>query len=189
MKKQKKAKRITSPTKQKVLLLLLAGVILSMNKSIATHRKIFKIIPKAWKDIEKQYLYRIIDEFYNDRLVDWQENKDGTIKVVLTEKGRLLTHQFDPDYLAIKKPANWDKRWRVVMYDIPISKNKARNAIRSKLNQLGFKEWQKSVFVHPYPCQDEINFVIEFFDLRPYVRYAELINPTNEAELKLHFKL
>ena len=75
------------------------------------------------------------------------------------------------------------------MYDIPISKNKARNAIRSKLNQLGFKEWQKSVFVHPYPCQDEINFVIEFFDLRPYVRYAELINPTNEAELKLHFKL
>lgn len=147
------------------------------------------MIPKAWKDIEKRYLYRIIDEFYNDRLVNWQENKDGTINVVLTEKGKLAAHQFDPDKLKIKKPASWDKKWRIVTYDIPTTKNKARDALRRKLNELGFKEWQKSVFIHPYPCQDEINFIIEFFDVRPYVRYAELINPTNEAELKLHFKL
>lgn len=189
MKNQKKPKKITSPIKQKVLLLLLAGTVLSMSKSLTTQKRLFKIIPKAWKDIEKRYLYRILDEFYNDRLIDWQENKDGTIKVILTEKGKLLTHQFDPDYLTIKKPISWDKRWRMVTYDIPTTKNKARDAIRHKLNELGFKEWQKSVFIHPYPCQDEINFIIEFFDLRPYVRYAELINPTNEAELKLHFKL
>jgi hypothetical protein len=189
MKVKQKIKRVHSPVKQKVLLLLLAGTLLGLSHSPKQQKRIFKIIPKAWRDIDKQYLYRIIDEFYNDRLVDWQENKDGTVSVVLTEKGKLVASKFDPDYLAIKKPSIWDKRWRVVIYDIPISKNKARDALRRKLNELGFKEWQRSVFIHPYPCQDEIDFIIEFFEIRPYVRYAELINPTNEAELKLHFKL
>jgi len=148
-----------------------------------------KLIPKAFKNIDRYYLYRIINEFYNDRLIEWQEKRDGTIKIVLTERGKLIAHQFDPDYLSIKKPPIWDKRWRIIIYDIPDKKKAVRDALRYKLNELGFKEWQKSVFIHPYPCQEEINFIVELFDVRPYVRYAELINPTNEAELKLYFKI
>lgn len=189
MKVKRKIKQIHSPIKQKVLLLLLAGVLIGLTRSLNQQKRILKIIPKAFRDIDRQYLYRIIDEFYNDRLVDWQENKDGTINIILTEKGKLAAHQFDPDRLEIKKPQSWDKKWRIVTYDIPTTKNNARDALRRKLNELGFKEWQKSIFIHPYPCRDEINFIIEFFDVRPYVHYADLINPTNEAELKLHFKL
>lgn len=186
---ERKSKRIHSPLKQKVLSLLLAGVALNLTRSYKTQKKIFKSIPKAFKEIERGYLYRIIDEFNHDRLVDWKENKDGSINLILTNKGRETALSFDPDYLTVKRPASWDKRWRVVIYDIPDKKKAARDALRHKLNELGFKEWQRSVFIHPYPCLDEINFIIEFFDVRPYVRYAELTNPTNEAELKLHFKI
>ncbi|PIR45395.1 MAG: hypothetical protein COV09_01695 [Candidatus Vogelbacteria bacterium CG10_big_fil_rev_8_21_14_0_10_50_13] len=187
MRKQKR--EISSPIKQKVLLLLLAGTTLSLTKSYKKQRQIIHSIPKAWKLISRQYLYRIIDEFHYNRLIDWQENKDGTISIVLTEKGKLTARQFDPDNLKIIKLSRWDKHWRMVIYDIPDKKKSAREALRRKLTELGFKEWQKSVFVHPYPCRDQIDFIIEFFDIRPYVRYAELINPTNEAELKLHFNL
>jgi DNA-binding transcriptional regulator PaaX len=77
----------------------------------------------------------------------------------------------------------------LVIYDIPHSKKAARDALRRKLRELGFFEWQKSVFIYPYPCREQIDFIIEFFDIRPYVRQADIINPTNEAELLLHFGL
>jgi hypothetical protein len=186
---RKKKRGIRSPIKQKVLLLLLSGAALSLTKSYKKQRRIIYGIPKAWKLIDQQYLYRIIDEFNHDRLIDWQENKDGTISVILTEKGNLTAKQFNPDNFQIDRPQTWDKKWRIVIYDIPHNKKAARDALRLKLRELGFKEWQKSVFIHPYPCRDQINFIIEFFDVRPYVRYAELVNPTNEAELKLYFKL
>ncbi len=91
--------------------------------------------------------------------------------------------------MQIKKSAIWDRKWRVVFFDIPEKKRKARDALRNKLRELGFRELQKSVFVHPYSCQSEIDFIVEFFEIRPYVRYGELTNLTNEAELKLRFDL
>lgn len=186
---KKREKKIHSPAKQKVLALLLSGTVLGLTRSYHTQRKIIRSIPKVLKDIDRNYLYRILDEFNHDRLIDWQEKSDGSVQAILTEKGKEKAIRFNPDYLKIKKPTNWDKRWRMVIYDIPDQKKAARDALRLKLNELGFKEWQKSVFIHPYPCRDEIDFIIEFFEIRPYVRYAELINPTNEAELRLYFKI
>ena len=109
--------------------------------------------------------------------------------MTLTEKGKVAINRFNPDKLSIPTPARWDGKWRVVMYDVPESKKVARDAIRFKIKGVGFKEWQKSVFIHPYPGREQVDFVTELFNLRPYVRQAELINPTNEAELKIHFQL
>ena len=39
-----------------------------------------------------------------------------------------------------------------------------------KLKELGFLELQKSVLVLPYECEDEINFIMEVFLIRPFVR-------------------
>src|SRR3990167_2211250 len=64
----------------------------------------------------------------------------------------------------------WDKKWRVVIFDIPEKSRMARDALRRKLKELEFRELQKSVFVHPYECKKEIDFIIEFFNLRHYVR-------------------
>lgn len=186
---KRKGKRIQSPIKQKILLLLLAGAALSLTRTGKQQIKIISSIPKELRKIDRQYLYRLLHEFHHHRLVDWVEKSDGSITLSLSEKGKITAKTFYPDDLIIKRPPTWDKRWRVVIYDIPDKKKKARDALRHKLTELGFKEWQKSVFIHPYPCQDEINFIIEFFDVRSYVRYAELINLTNESELKLHFKL
>ncbi len=73
------------------------------------------------------------------------------------------------------------------MFDIPEKKKNAREVFRRKLNELGFYQLQKSTFIHPYECEDEINFVIEMFELRPYVRIAEVIKISNEATIKLNF--
>ena len=182
--------RIYSPTKQKILLLLNAGLVLTLRKTtIGNQVRIIKQVKKEWRKINRQYLYRSLHEFYNNRLIEYQELDNGEINIVLSEAGRKRVLKFDFDRLTLPKPNLWKGKWQVVIYDIPEKLKKGRESFRYKLKELGFYEWQKSVFVYPFECRDQIDFVVEFFDLRPYVRYAELINPTNEAELKLHFNL
>ncbi len=91
--------------------------------------------------------------------------------------------------MKIKPQTKWDNHWRLVFFDVPEKKRKIRDAIRDKLRDLGFYEFQHSVFIFPYPCRDEINFTIEVLDARPYVAYAEIKNLTPDAKLRLHFKL
>jgi len=84
---------------------------------------------------------------------------------------------------------DWDGRWRIVVFDIPEKMRRSRDVLRDKLERLGFYELQKSVFVFPYQCEDEINFIIEYFNLRQYVRTGILEKIDNDLHLKKIFKL
>lgn len=183
------SKKFRSPTKRKILLLLQAGLALGLTPSPKGHFYILKEFAKEWRKIDRQYLYRCIHEFYRERLVDWKEKADGSVRVVLSEKGIKYALEYNIDELEIKKPAVWDGRWRAVFFDIPEKRRNARDALRDKLRGLGFFEMQKSVFIYPFHCRNEIDFIVEFFEIRPFVRYAEMMELTNEAELKIKFNL
>lgn len=169
--------------------MLLAGVALGLTHSPKGQKKILKEFSKEWKNIERDRLYYLLNEFKYERLIDYKELAEDTIKIVLTEDGRKKALHYNFEDMKIKKPATWDGKWRLVLFDIPEKIRKGRDALRDKLKDLGFYELQKSVWVHPYPCEDEINFITEVFDLRPYIRFAEITKITNEAKLKLHFQL
>lgn len=187
--RKRRAKRVYSPTKLRIMLLLQAGVALSFAGTIGRQFKVLKEFSDEWKDIDRQYLHRIVREFYVDRLVSEKENGDGTKTLVLTEKGKKRALTFNFQTLTIPKQERWNELWHCVFFDIPEKLKLKRHALRAKLYDLGFYHWQKSVFVHPYPCRDQIDFVVEFFGIRRYVRYGVLTNITNEAELLLHFGL
>lgn len=183
-----KVKRIYSPWKKKLLLLLLGGFAAGATGT-KNSTKFLKSIPEEFCKINKEYLRQLIAEFYRDRLVDMIDISDDETRIVLTEKGKLRAIQFKIDDLKIKIPARWDKKWRVVFFDVPEKKRQARDALRDKLREIGFYELQKSVFVFPYECRNEIDFVIEVFEIRGYVRYGILVSISNEAELLKHFDL
>lgn len=177
-----------SLNKRKILFLLAAGVALGFERSPQRYLKIASKIPKEWRKMKKRYLKDCISEFHNDKLIDFKEHSDGLYTVVLTEKGKKKIVTLNADNLAIKIPSAWDYKWRVVAFDIPESKRPARNALREKLRNLGFYAWQKSVFVYPYDCLNEIEFLVELFQIRPYVRFFEATKVMNESELLLHFQ-
>ena len=79
--------------------------------------------------------------------------------------------------------------WRLVLFDIPEKRKTAREALRATLRKLGFGEFQKSVFIYPYECQNELDYIIEFFKIRPYVRTITAIIMDNELHLKNKFDL
>lgn len=182
-------KTFRSPWKKKILLLLKDGVTLMATRSVSRQGYLLRKLHREWKNIDKNYLWRVIKEFKHDRLVEYREHPNGLISIILTEEGKKRSLKFNVDSLTIPKPTIWNHCWHLVFFDVPEKKRRGRDALRLKLRELGFYEWQKSVFVHPYPCRDQIDFVVEFFELRPFVRYGDLSNPTNEAELKLHFNL
>ena len=67
--------------------------------------------------------------------------------------------------LKIKKQKKWDKNWRLVIFDISELKKVYREAFRGKLKELGFCPLQKSVWLHPFDCKDEIELLRTFFGL------------------------
>lgn len=122
-------------------------------------------------------------------MIDFKENKDNTVLTVLTDKGKKRILKYNLDEIEIKKPLRWDKLWRLVVFDIPEDKNLGRKALAAKLKELGFYPMQKSVYIHPYECKDEINFIAEIFELAPYVRFLRVKDIDIELDLKERFHL
>jgi len=90
----------------------------------------------------------------------------------LTKEGRELLVKKRIEEIKIQKPVKWDGKWRMVVFDIPEQYRQARNALRRKLQQLGFQYLNLSVWLHPYECHDEINAIVEYYGVGKYVRYA-----------------
>jgi len=183
------SKYIYSPTKQKILLSLASGLIIGLTHSPRVQWQIIKNLPKVFKDIDRKILRRILREFKQDRLVDFRDEKDGSVSIVVSELGEKLALRCQPEQMNINIPARWDKKWRIVIFDIPERFKMAREALRKKLKELGFTELQKSVWAFPYPCDKEIKFLAEFFEVGQHVRLLAVENISMDADLKLHFEL
>jgi DNA-binding transcriptional regulator PaaX len=115
--------------------------------------------------------------------------KNGEEIIEITEKGkkRLLKYEFDD--IKIRIPKKWDGLWRIVIFDIPEKRKKARDAVNIKLKDLGFYPIQKSTFIFPYECRNEIDFVAEHFFARKYINYIVAGEIDNSDKLKKIFKI
>ena len=89
----------------------------------------------------------------------------------------------------LPREEKWDKKWRMVIYDIPVRLNKVRESLRYQLKRIGMKELQKSVFIYPYPCHKEIKYIIEFYNAWKYIIFTETIFLNREDKLKKHFSI
>gem|GEM_PF-332495 len=89
----------------------------------------------------------------------------------LTREGQAILKKKHIDDITITRPSKWGGKWRVVIFDIPEKYKQARDALRGKLRHLGFHYLNLSVWLYPYECQNEINAIVEYYGVGPYVRY------------------
>jgi len=75
------------------------------------------------------------------------------------------------------------------MFDIPMRFTKGREALRFHLKKLGFLQFQKSAWIYPYPCEDEIIFIADFFKVGKYVDVLTVENILRDDKLKKHYNL
>jgi DNA-binding transcriptional regulator PaaX len=117
--------------------------------------------------------------------------KDGEEFLEITKLGRKELLKYNIDELKIEIPKVWDKKWRMVIFDIPEKFREGRVALSKKLKEIGFFPLQKSVFVYPYECDNEIDFIREFFDVKKYVILLNVLTLGEYYDLilKQHFDL
>lgn len=144
---------------------------------------------RTWKKYPKK---KVGDTFSNLRKQGFLEieREANQIYIRLTEEGRKRAGMFQINDLEIKKPRKWDRRWRIVIFDISQLKKRYREAFRGKLKELGFYCLQKSVWVHPFECQGEIELLKDFFGLsEDELRLIVAEELGNDNKLRGHFKL
>ena len=133
----------------------------------------YKKVEKGFRNLQHRNIVRKIS--------------DGNYK--FTDKGRkwfsnsVLKH-------SCFEYGKWDKKWRIVIFDIPEELHKNRNQLRGKLKNLGFYMLQKSVFVIPYPCEKELGYVCKNLRIADYVDVilAESVG-FREKEIKKFFDI
>ncbi|HEY4501671.1 MAG TPA: CRISPR-associated endonuclease Cas2 [Candidatus Paceibacterota bacterium] len=80
-------------------------------------------------------------------------------KLRLTPKGKAQLRRLRLLDYKLKKPKRWDKKWRVLIFDIPERRKVTRNRVRAVLSRLGFERLQDSVWVYPYDCEDVLTLL------------------------------
>lgn len=112
---------------------------------------------------------------------------DGGLIYRFTKDGHMMTRNFLLETLKIPSPKKWDGQWRIVVFDIPEKYKKARYALWSKLRELGFYPLQKSVWIYPFPCENEIQFIKSIFNIEPFVEIFTVVGMANGSVI-YHFK-
>lgn len=187
------SKRYSDISKDIILYMALFGIISVAATSPFFLVNIAKFILKNKKYFKNRYdqnkIARALERLKRNRIVILTE-KDGKFKIELTEKGKRKVEEIKFEDIKIETPKFWDKKWRIIIFDIPEKQRKrARNALREKLQRLGFYQLQKSVWAHPYPCEKEAHFLCELFNIHRFVNIITADKIYNDVMLKKYFKL
>lgn len=115
--------------------------------------------------------------------------KDGEPLVKITDQGRIRALRYKLSEMRIEKPKVWDRKWRMVIFDIPEKFKRMREIFRQHLKIMGFYPLQKSVWVHPYPCFDEIEFLRQIYHVGISVTYVVAEKIEGSEDIKFRFDL
>ena len=182
----KKMVRI-GPVQEKILLLLLGGLTLGLTYSPKRYYRIVKEMRREWKNINARSLNNSIHDLYRSKLITMKEKADRTLTITLNESGKISAITRHLSKVEIPRMEKWDKKWRLLLFDVPQSMKKSRDAFRFHIKRMGFIEFQKSVFICPWECKKDVDFVIEFHGLRRFARYLIADSFDNEIDLKRQF--
>lgn len=150
-------------------------------------RSLASIPYKGFRMVNRRTTSRYRQGVYNLAHRGILKQTNGTYHLTSAGKkwldGQLLRHHR-------YRGTSWDKRWRIVIFDIPSRMERQRHSFRNQLKRLGFKMIQRSIFVIPYPCEREIADICRKLSLFSYVDIilAESILSRDE-ELRKVFSL
>lgn len=141
------------------------------------------------KEKEKRKIYNAMLYLKQKKFVDITEKTNGMLVKINTRGYELLEFYESIGKMKLKKPKNWDRKFRLVIFDIPAKKQGARVALLQKLKDMGFYMLQKSIWAHPYDCINEVATLRKLFEIEPYVKIMTTEAIEEEYKLLRYFRL
>jgi hypothetical protein len=169
-----------SKTEQGILIALVGGAIVLSPFGGRAVVSLAKYYLKRWWNEGGPYIppekdpNKVRDSLYHlkrNEYVEWKYNKSKKrVSLEMTSKGKKLFSEKDGlENLSIKSPDKWDSQWRFIMFDVPEKSRSFRDTFRRYIKDLGFFQFQKSVWIYPYPCEREVLYLAESLGIRRFV--------------------
>lgn len=164
------------------------GTLATLSNKRASYKFTSEIIKEVFGNKKtknpKKYFYKL-----RDQKIIRLEKVGNEDRVFLTENGIKVLLRFNYEKIQIKQEKVWDRNFRMIIFDIPEKKKMSRNSLRNKIKEMGFVKFNDSVWVYPYPCQKEIDFIANYWNIGKYVQFALVKDLTNRERLEKHFNL
>lgn len=187
----KTKKALAYPGVKEVLALLGMGSFLILSAVVPSVPMMAKAIldeksDKDWKKYNQSYLRRTLKRLKKQKMIDF-DIEGEKIVVKLSNRGRKKILKHSLQEMEIKRPRIWDRNWRLIIYDIPIKKKAASDDLNRMLKNLGMYRLQKSVFLCPFPCEEEVEFLREFLGISEYVWLLTVSHFENDKVFRDYF--
>ncbi|HEY4474397.1 MAG TPA: hypothetical protein VJC06_00535 [Candidatus Paceibacterota bacterium] len=92
-------------------------------------------------------------------------------------------------YFVQKDNTRWDKKWRIIFFDIPEKKRRYRDELRSMLKAIGFKEFQKSIWIYPRKVPEFLKEILFDENIKHYTRLITTSDIEYDKDLRKMFNL
>lgn len=112
----------------------------------------------------RQSIYRLRKKKY----IRIKQVGKSRFKFELTKEGTKLLEKYNFDDFSIQPKCPWDGQWRMFAFDIPEKKRTTRDMLRRKLKKIGFFQFQRSVWIFPFECTEEMDYVCEFLGVQSH---------------------
>lgn len=175
------------PYGKEILTLFAAGLLISASFILPGLPRATSVFWRG-KGYRRNRLTQTLKRLHKQKIVEVVETKDGSV-VRITKNGFTKALKYKFDEMQVKRQKFWDKKWRIVIFDIPNSKKRIRDVFRKQLKQLGFFPLQESVFVHAFPCFDEVEFLRQIYNVDVSVTYIVGSKIEGQDNLKSFFKV
>lgn len=107
----------------------------------------------------------------------------------MTDAGRKIWERWQREDFKLEKPKKWDRKWRIIIFDIPEKKRRTRDRVREILFNAGFQRIQDSVWAYPYDCEDLIGLLKTDFGISRDMLYIIADQIENDKYLRMDFDL
>ncbi len=178
--KQAKRKNITAIILGTVGIAGLLGVALIAPNVIGAMGKMGLIPTGRQKEIVNRARDRLLKQGFLRR-------ESGFLR--LTSKGKTALAMLQARESAKRKPRRWDRKWRILIFDIPEYRKGLRDKIRRTLDNIGFVRLQDSVWIYPYDCEDLVALLKADFKIGKDMLYMIVEELEGDRHLKHHFDI
>lgn len=144
---------------------------------------------KVSKRFNLPYLERTLLRLQSQRLIDTDLDESGRQIVKINDNGRKKILKYALDEMTVEKPKIWDGYWRLVSYDFPVNLKNIGNAFRSYLEFWNFYPLHKSLFLHAYPCEKQVDFLREYFGIGKHVLLFKVTHLENDKPFRGFFAI
>lgn len=157
-----------------------AAALLAPGAAVALDKPLNNYLNKLDKKEREEELRRLLRYVRGQGLITSQYQHG----LKLTAKAMARLDKVDIESIKVSIPKKWDGLWRIVFYDIPEYKKAGRDALSLKLKQLGFYQLQRSVWLYPHPCEDELSAIALAYGIHSYLTLVTATSIQNQARLQ-----